>query len=138
MFLTPDEFETHIYEETQNRISRNDLSKVAQALMTAEQIVGRYLSNYDTATIFASTASDKAKYQEIVMYVKDIAKWHFIAICNVSVDLELSERRYQFAVKELEKIQSGKTLLAGYPLATPDQEPKSFRSGSKPKFNHSL
>jgi hypothetical protein len=136
MFMTTQDFETHLYEETQNTISRNDAGKVEQALSTAQQIIARYLSAYNTTEIFGSTGADKEKYLEIQMYLKDIAKWHFIAICNVSVDLELAERRYQFAIKELEKIQSGKTFLAGYPLATPTTEVKPFASGSRPKFSH--
>lgn len=136
MFITQQDFETHLYEETQNTISRNDASKVSQVLTLAEQIVSRYLGNYDIVSIFASTGTDKAKYQEIIMYIKDIAKWHFIAICNVSVDLELTETRYKSAIKELEKIQSGKTALVGYPLKTTTTEIKPFSSGSRPKFNH--
>jgi hypothetical protein len=136
MFVNPQDFESHLYEEAQKTISRNDTSKILQVLQLAEQVVGRYLSAYNTTVIFASVDAEKAKYQEIIMYLKDIAKWHFIAICNVSVDLELAESRYKFAIKELEKIQAGKTILAGYPIIENSVATKSFSSGSSPKFNH--
>lgn len=137
-FITQQDFETHLYEETQNTISRNDSAKVEGIITTAQQIVAGYLSNYDTTAIFASTGAEKSTFGEIAMYIKDIAKWHFIAVCNVSVDLELAERRYQFAIKELEKIQAGKKSLSGYPLLSETTIIKPFRTGSKPKFNHSL
>lgn len=135
-FVTQQDFETHIYEETQNTISRNDSARVEGIINTAQQIVASYLSNYDTVAIFGSTGADKAKYGEIAMYIKDIAKWHFIAVCNASIDLALAERRYELAIKELDKIQSGKKLLSGYPLASATTDIKPFSSGSRPKFSH--
>lgn len=137
-FVTKEEFQTHLYAEAQEIISRDDEEKINNALLLGQQIVESYLSGYDTATIFATTGNDRNPFQIITTYIKDIAKWHAIAVCNVTVDLELAERRYSSAIKELEKIQSGKTRLPNYPLAVNNLEPKPFRSGSRPKFNHSF
>ncbi|MFC0186009.1 hypothetical protein SAMN04515674_12166 [Pseudarcicella hirudinis] len=134
-FITREEFSTHVYEEAQYVISRGDNAKIDQAISMGLQVLARYLTAYDTQSIFATTGTDRDKYQELITYTKDISKWHFIAVCNVSVDLELAEKRYQFAIKELERIQKS-SIVQGWPLAQNNQDPKPFRSGSGRKFNH--
>jgi len=134
--ITPDDLATHIYPEGMDAISREDDTKVQEAIDSAILQASQYLTRYDTAVIFASgTAEDKAKYANLITYVKDIAKWHFIAVANVTVDLDLAERRYIAALKELKDIRS--TLQAGWPLLEEEVSDKPFRSGSNPKFNHS-
>lgn len=135
-FVDTEDFKTHIYAEAVAVISRNDETQLEQALRLGQQTVARYLSNYDTATIFASTGIDKQKYEELILYIKDIAKWHFIAVCNVSVDLELAKQRYEMAIKALEKIQKS-SIIEGWPVSPKNPEPSAIRSGSNKKWNHS-
>lgn len=136
MFITKEEFETHIYAEAMNVVSRGDDASIEAALLLGTQIVAKYLSLYNTDAIFSTTGTAREPYAEIILYIKDIAKWHFIAVSNVQVDLALAERRYELAIKELTSISTGKTLLPNYPLATDNQAPAPFKSGSNPKFNN--
>lgn len=135
-FIDKEDFVTHIYAEASAVISRGDENLIEQALRLGQQTVARYLSNYDTDTIFATTGTDKEKYEEIILYIKDIAKWHFIAVCNVSVDLELAKQRYEMAIKALEKIQKS-SIIPGWPITPSNPEPSAIRSGSNKKWNHS-
>lgn len=134
-FITKQEFQSHIYEEAQTTISRGNDQKITDSLTIGLQTITRYLSNYDTATIFATEGEEKNKYLELIMYAKDIAKWHFIAVCNVSVDLELAKERYEMAIKALEKIQRS-NIIEGWPISPKNPEPSIMRSGSNKKFYH--
>lgn len=127
---------THIYPEGMDAISRDDDSKVQDAIDSAILQASQYLARYDTVAIFATDeAEDKKKYANLITYVKDIAKWHFIAVSNVTVDLDLAERRYTAALRELKDIREN--IQAGWPLLEAEVSDKPFRSGSNPKFNHS-
>lgn len=134
MFITKEDFYSHLYEETIDMISRDDDNKVDEAINIGLQTAARYLTKYDVAALYAST--NKAPYAELITYIKDIAKWHFIAVCNVSVDLALAEIRYNAAIKNLQTIQKG-GLIAGWPITATTTD-KPFRSGSREKFNHSI
>jgi len=126
---------THIYPEGMDVISRDDDSNVQEALDSAILQASQYLSRYNTATIFDTTdAEEKKKYSNLITYVKDIAKWHFIAVANVTVDLDLAERRYTAALHELKDIRAN--IQAGWPLLEAEVSDKPFRTGSNPKFNH--
>ncbi|MGV3705439.1 MAG: hypothetical protein ACO1NU_08675 [Arcticibacter sp.] len=133
-FISKQDFTSHIYEESMGVISRDDDQKVQEALQIGMQTAARYLGRYNTALIFTSSGDDKLKYAELITYIKDIAKWHFIAVCNVTVDLELAERRYKSALTELGKIQAG-SFLSGWPVLN-ESTVRPFRSGSQKKFNH--
>ncbi|MGE0931675.1 hypothetical protein [Peijinzhouia sedimentorum] len=130
-FLEIPELATHIYAESQTAISRQDPQKIQDAIDAALAEIVPYLSRYDTEIIFA--AEDKRPYSQLLTYTKDIAKWHFLAVSNANVDMELAERRYTLALKGLMKIE--KTAVDGWPLISVDSN-KPFRSGSNQKFNH--
>lgn len=127
---------THIYPEGMDVISRDDDTKVQEAIDSAVLQASQYLARYNVATIFATElAEEKKKYANLITYVKDIAKWHFIAVANVTVDLDLAERRYTAAMQELKDIRNN--VQPGWPLLEAEVSDKPFRSGSNLKFNHS-
>ncbi|MFY7828062.1 MAG: hypothetical protein ACOVQ4_13120 [Flectobacillus sp.] len=134
MFVSKEEFQTHLYEEAQVVISRNDDAKVDTALRTAQRIVARHLSAYDTNAIFGASGEDKEKYEELILYVKDIAKWNFISVCNVQADLELAKQRYDDAIANLKSIQKT-SIIPDWPLAQDNSDPQPWISGSQPKQN---
>ena len=132
-FISKEDFTTHIYEENIDLISRDNDDKLEEAINTAIQKAKRSLGRYDIVEIFAAT--DKAPYAELITYIKDIAKYHFIAICNVNIDYEIAEKRYNAAIAELKSIKSGDNI-EGWPLKVDDTD-TLFRSGSSnTKFNH--
>lgn len=130
MFISKAEFTSHIYEENLNVISRDDDTKVTSAISAAMEEATGYMSRFDFATLFAALADDRDPI--LMMYIKDIAKWHFINICNASVDLELAESRYKKAIAWLDKVQSGK-VVPRWPLAVDETTANSFHIRSSTK-----
>jgi hypothetical protein len=131
--LTPEDFKTHLYGNAIDAISDNDEDLLTDAIATAYAEAAGYLSRFDTDTIFENDTIE-TKYANLVTWLKDIAKWHFINICNVSVDLVLAESRYKIAIAELGKIQKGLIVPKGWPLADTDTPDFSgFYIASSPK-----
>lgn len=133
-FITKEDFKTHMYAGIINAISDDDDEMLMDAIATAMAEAGGYLNRYDTDVIFNSTDSaDKAKYSNLRTYIKDLAKWHFINICNVSIDLELAKTRYDEAIARLKEIQSGKVSPKGWALLTESEDEAAFVVASRPK-----
>ena len=131
-FITPEDFKTHLYEGQIDAISDNDEDMLNEAIATAMAQASGYLSRYDTDAIFA--CADKVKFANLRTYIKDLAKWHFINICNVNVDFEIAETRYKIATSELEKIQKGLIVPKGWPrINEPANTNTPFSVSSRPK-----
>lgn len=106
-YLTPQEINTHLYDEVVAEISRDDLTKLQIAINAAIAEAKGYLKQYDADTIFAANVDDRNPI--LLLYVKDIAVWHFIVISNPAVEWQARKDRYDLAIKWLEKVQAGKT-----------------------------
>ena len=52
---------------------------------------------YDTEAIFAATGNNRNPI--LLLYIKDIAVWHFINLANPNVEMQLRQDRYEKAVK---------------------------------------
>jgi hypothetical protein len=78
-----------------------------------------YLTGYDTAAIFDATGSDRNPI--LLLYIKDIAVWHYIQLSNPSVDMQLRLTRYEKAIDWLMRVQSGKTN-PNLPLPAPPED----------------
>ena len=59
----------------------------------------------------------------MVIFIKDIAVWHFVNLCNAGTDLQLRQDRYERAIDWLKSVQKGNV--------TPDlpAKPKGERTG---------
>lgn len=135
-YITPQEISTHLYAEQIAAIGGDETLQQAINAATAE--AAGYLQSYDMKAEFAKTAA--ARNANLVMFIKDIAIWHYINICNVNTDLDLRLKRYELAVKWLVGVQKGSI--------TPDLPAKKdengaelnttpFKVGSNPKrVNH--
>ncbi|WP_437918432.1 hypothetical protein [Sphingobacterium sp. LRF_L2] len=115
-FITREDFLTHMYDGVINSISNDDEEKLSEAIASAIGEACGYLARFDLDTILIS--DDRGTYANLRTWVKDIAKWHFIAVCNVATDLELAEIRYKEAIKRLIEIQKGMVTPRGW--AMPD------------------
>lgn len=133
MYLTADEISTHLYGEVTDLISRGDSSKLEEAIDAATDEAKGYLSAYDTDAIFAATGTDRAPV--LLLFVKDIAVWHYIQLANPAVEMQLRLDRYEKAVKWLEKVQSGKVVpqLAYKPVTAPDVQNNYVKWGGNIK-----
>ena len=106
-FLTPEEISTHLYGEVTTEINRGDNTKLTTAISAAIAEAKGYLTGYDVAAIFNAVNDNRNPI--LLLYVKDIAVWHYIQLSNPGVEMQLRLDRYNFAVKWFEKVQSGKT-----------------------------
>ncbi len=118
-YLTPAELNTHLYDEVATEISRNDQTKLQFAINAAIQEAYGFLSKYDRTLIFESV--DDNRNPILLLYIKDIAVWHYIQLANVTIDLALRERRYEMAIDALVKIQKG-TMTPDLPVPLPDDD----------------
>lgn len=118
MYLTPAEINTHLYGGIIDEINRGDATITTSAIAAAIAEATGYLTAYDITAIFAATGNDRNPI--LLLYIKDITVWHYIQLANPAVEMELRLKRYEHAIKFLEKIQSGKTNPSlPYPAAPP-------------------
>ena len=131
-FITEEEFTSHVYEENIDIISRDDPGKLEEAIDAAVSEASGYMSRFDSDTLFAATGSERDPI--LVMYIKDIAKWHFMNICNAGTDLTLVQDRYEKAIKWFEKVQAGRVVPRNWPLINDEvSSPNYFHVKSNPK-----
>ena len=131
IMVTPEDFNTHMYPELIDAISREDDEVLMDAIASAEGQAMGYLSRFDTDFLFGAEEGDRDP--TLLMHVKDIAVWHFIALANASTDMELRKTRYDDALRWLKDIQSGK-VVPKWKLAETEQESTgAFHVSSAPK-----
>ena len=104
-FLTTQELYTHLYNEIVDNISRDDDSIPLHSINAAISEAKGYLSQYDTGAIFSATGNQRNEL--ILLFIKDIAVWHFVCLGNTCTDMELRENRYNRAVAWLKGVQKG-------------------------------
>lgn len=103
-YLTPQDMYTHIYQENMETISQGDEAVMLSAIDAAIEEASGYLTKYDTQAIFSQEGKNRNAI--LLLFVKDIAAWHFVNLCNAGVDLELREKRYNRAIEWLENNQN--------------------------------
>ena len=106
-YLTPEEISTHLANGVVDEINSGDATMLQIAIAAAIAEATGYLTAYDITAIFAATGD--ARNPILLLYIKDITVWHYIQLANPAVEMELRLKRYEQAIKFLEKIQSGKT-----------------------------
>lgn len=129
--LLPADLTTHLYNEQITAISRSDTTLIPEAIAAAEGEAKGYMSRYDIDAIFGAvgTARDKT----LLMWLKDMATWHFITLANANADMEFRESRYNQGIAWLKNIQSGKIVPYGWPLTAVENMDSSFHVTSDPK-----
>lgn len=105
MFIEAAELKTHLYQEQIALIQRDDDTILTAAVDAAVQEAKGYLGAFDKEAIFA--AAGAARNALLLIFVKDIAVWHFLVLSNAGTDLELRETRYKRAVDWLKAVQKG-------------------------------
>jgi phage gp36-like protein len=130
-FLTVTELETHIYGENSAVISRGEASIPQAAVDGAIAEAKSYLKKYDTASVFGATGSNRNAL--LLIFVKDIAVWHYIQLANPGIDIELREKRYNAAIAWLKGVQKG-DISPDLPDADDDEHASgTIQFGSNPK-----
>jgi phage gp36-like protein len=135
MFITPQELETHLYKENIEVISREDETILTAAIDAACEETYGYLGGYDREAIFS--AEENKRNGLLLLFVKDIAVWHFVNLCNAGTDLALRQSRYERAVAWLRQVQKGE-VTPRLPIIDHDGDgnpdsPGEYIYGSNPK-----
>jgi len=107
-YITPAEITTHLGAEQIEAISDGDETMLQAAINGAMVEAKGYLSAFDMATELAKNGA--ARNALLIIFIKDIAVWHFINICNVNTDIDLREKRYDRAVSWLISVQKGNVV----------------------------
>lgn len=122
------DIKTHLYDEIVDTIIREDEDILQGSIDAAISEAKGYLGDYDVESIFTKTDADR--HPLLLIFLKDIAVWHFLNLSNPSADLELRKTRYERAIAWLTGVQKGE-ITPDLPLkeSGADQE-GSLRSGS--------
>ncbi|WP_017258409.1 hypothetical protein [Pedobacter arcticus] len=95
-------------------------------------------TRYDVDALFAQTGEERNPL--ILAYTKLVAMWHLIVRGNAGVQYETIEARYDRAIEYLKDLASGDATDLTLPILPEPTEAesinKTFRMGSRPKFNH--
>jgi phage gp36-like protein len=138
-FLTPGELKTHVYEEVANEITRNDDSIINDAIDTAVDEIKGYLRKYDLPTCIDDAAPDQ-RNKKLLQVCKDVAAWHLITLCNVTIDYDKRRECYEDALNWLRGVQKGTIVpdlpLPAYSAAEPQANQSVKWSSNTKRINH--
>ena len=105
MFLNNEEMKTHLYAENISIIQRDDETILTAAIQGATIEARGYLKAYDVEKVFSSEGEERNPL--LLIFVKDIATWHFLVLCNAGHELKLRQDRYDRAIQWLKGVQRG-------------------------------
>ncbi len=134
-FITKEELSTHLYEENINIISRENETILQAAIDGAIVEAQGYLAAYDIEAIFSAEGGDRNAL--LLIFLKDIAVWHFVVLSNAGTELELREKRYDRAIAWLKDVQRG-NITPNLPIIIEEDGDKATATiiaGSNPKRN---
>lgn len=139
-FLTATEINSHLYGEVVQEIERSPTvtAQLDFAINAAIEEARGYLTAYDTTAIFAAEGDNRNPI--LLLYVKDIAVWHYIQLSNPNVEMDLRLKRYERATEWLSEVQRGKNNPnLPYPTVDPPNEPNNYiKWGSNTKRNNNF
>jgi phage gp36-like protein len=104
-YVTVEEIKTHLYEEQIDVITNGDDTILQSAIDAAQSEAKGYLRAFDISAEFEKSGSNRNSL--LIIFLKDIAVWHFINICNINTDLSLRLERYKRAIDWLKAVQKG-------------------------------
>lgn len=134
MYISIEELNSHLRDESIAAISGDDETILTMAVKGAEKEAKGYLAKYDTAAIFSATADDRDDL--LLIWIKDMAVWHYINIANPGIDFTIRERRYNAAIAWLKGVQKG-DIVPDFPLPVDElgeeENTSPFLIGSNPK-----
>ena len=134
MYISPTEITTHLGAEQIEAISDGDSTMLQAAIDAAIVEAKSYLKAYDATAEFAKTGT--ARNALLIIFVKDIAVWHFINICHVNTSLELRQDRYERAVAWLKAVQKGEVKPDLAELPTDEQAAIITYNSNTKRNNH--
>ena len=134
MYITPDEITTHLGAEQIEAISDGDSTMLQAAIDGAMVEAKGYRHAFDIASELTKTGT--ARNALLIIFIKDIAVWHFINICNVNTSLEVRQDRYNRAVAWLKAVQKGEVMPDLQALPATDQTGTIIYNSNQKRSNH--
>lgn len=133
--ITVEELKTHIYSDNAQAITGGDDTILLAAIDGAIEEARGYLAAYDCDKVFAAKGTER--HGLLLIFIKDIATWHFLTLSNVGADLEFRRFRYERAVDWLKQVQRG-NVSPNIPILDKDEDgaPDTgaiYKYGSNPK-----
>ena len=139
-YITDADFYTVITPDVLTEIvAASSITKEAAIEMAKSQAADYLHTKYDTEALFAKEGAERHK--TLLMYVIDMCLYHLHAGLSGRNIPELRQKRYDDAIKWLEKVNTGKIAPKDFPQ--PDDDPNDNAPGiwgmidSLPKFNSS-
>jgi hypothetical protein len=117
-FLAAADFNSILYPEIITAVSRGDTTLLTSAINAGiEEARGYLLPRYDADAALNAEADDRNPI--LLVYVKDLVVWHFIALANPNIEITLREDRYKTALNWFKAVQAG-TTNPNLPVPAPD------------------
>ncbi|MCB9245964.1 MAG: DUF1320 family protein [Flavobacteriales bacterium] len=136
MYLLPEELNTVLRDDVRGMLSEFDSSLIEQIIAETEAIVRTYLGEiYDMDVEMAKTLTDRN--YAILKHFKDIVIYEIFSRHTRQIN-EVVAMRYDYAMKWLEKVATGKISLP-IDLVVIDQDAPDtdlFLSGGKQRYSN--
>ena len=108
-----------MHDEVVEAISRGTEAIPLAAIDAAVSEVKSYLHAYDIKKEFALKGDERNAL--LLLFVKDVAIWHFVNLGNVCTDMDVREKRYDRAISWLKAVQKG-DITADLPRKAKDED----------------
>lgn len=132
MFIYATELKTHLTDETVEVVSGGDETLLQAAIDGAVVEAKGYLSAFETARVFSAQGNERNPL--LLIFIKDIAAWHFLNLCNAGADFKVRQDRYERAIAWLRGVQKGEVNPDLPRLQTDKTDmPSGIMHGSNPK-----
>lgn len=132
-YLSIEEIKTHLYTEQVEVITGGDNTLLQASIDGAVSEAKGYLAAFDIKNEFEKIGDERNAL--LVIFLKDIAVWHFVNICNVNTDLGLRMERYKRAVDWLKAVQRGE-VAPDLEKMEPEKQTGVVLFSSNPKRNN--
>lgn len=106
MFLTESDYIVASADALKILQQSDTINRERAERMACEEMAGYLRNRYDTEKIFSATGEERN--DTIVMYACDITLYHLVSWLPGKMGHEIRKERYEYAIKWLEKVQSGK------------------------------
>lgn len=116
------DLKTHLYAEIIDEITREDDTIITNAINTAIAEAKSYLNSYSLTKLFDPDDDDFVTDANLKNKVKDLVCWHLIGLANPNINYELTQDRYEKALRWFEFIMKGQIDPDGWPAATDDED----------------
>lgn len=119
-YLVKADFNTHMYSELINEVTRNTDAVLTEVISEAIVMVKGYLSRFNKTKLFDPDATGYVNDSHLKSIVKDISVYKLIRLANPNMLADEMRIRYEDAVSWLKDVQKGVVDPDGWPYKDDD------------------